>query len=290
MDITKIGCTEKKEDDRKYPTVQKFRKGDVFFVYEQPWITGQKINGSSHIMAKTRPYVVVTGDGILKTNPNIIQMVPITSSVDLFKTDDIIFKDVSGKYERVVTSQIFTVDAADIRQYMYHLNDEIILDIDRKIATGLGLGDSIVKMALEVSAVERKIKQVKKSAVEFMEDYSKDIYKGKEVKTPESETNDVAAPSIAEVTPKVTQVVTSSPAPVENTHVAEQDTSTEPEKTKKPSGRPRVEATWDIAAKTEFMKDYNSKELNYDEIAEMYRIGRSTIPKLYNRLLRECCT
>lgn len=308
MDITKIEDNTKKEDDRKYPEVQKFRKGDVFFVYEQPWISGQKINGNSHTMAKTRPYVVISGDSVLKSNPPILQMVPITSSVDLTRMDDVIYKDSYGKFSRVVTNQIFTIDVNDIRQYLYHLNDEIILDIDRSIASGLGIADAIVKMAFEAAALEDKIKKAKASAVEFIEEQMKTTKtKTKKVTKPKEKTKETTEEEIEEIIEEVAsdnketvaepkEEVKDEPKEDDTAIINEEDlkkepTHDEPEtKPKRRIGRAPIEESWSMETITEFMKAYNSELLSNTEVGEMFRISGATVPRVYKRLLKQCCT
>ena len=245
--------------EMSFPRIQKYRKGDVFFVNEEPWMTNEKIQKSSHIIAKSRPYAIITGDEVLMKNPQTIQMLPLTSQYDSKNCgDDILIMTPNG-VNRIVTSQILTIDIRDLRNYMYHLPDSVILDIDLKISKRLGLVEVIAKMAKEVESVENGLRVAKESAAKFVENCRFDLTrKGKEIEqTKVIHNNDTKEQTKEE-------------------HVEENKEKKSADFIQRQRGK-----YWTSSLIAQFLNEYRNKTYSTEELAKRYSIKVSTVYSTY---------
>lgn len=176
----------------------KFRRGQVW-VCDDP-LTAAKIQSRSHIMAKRRPYIIMTSNNILEKFDNeVINVYPLTTTVnklDLPRTleHDIIFRNEFGVLNRIVTNQIMTIDKTWFDQYLYTLPDDFMEWIDQVLSYKLGLTDTVEKSTKNIvkqltTFMERensnneiikhkvpKIRWTTKMAIEFIQLYKKNDF------------------------------------------------------------------------------------------------------------------
>lgn len=134
----------------------KFKRGQVWMVDDI--FTGAKYRCKSHLLAKPRPYLILTDDNVLESESEnflLIQAIPITSTTDgLYATHPgMIFQSFNGM-NRVLIDQVTSIDAKFFKRYLYTVSAAMMNEISKLIIarinltkTSVSLNDIVTKYA-----------------------------------------------------------------------------------------------------------------------------------------------
>lgn len=120
----------------------KFQRGQVWIVREDERLTECKLNLKTPIIARTRPYLIVSSNEF--TCERIIYAIPLTHTVDVDRTDDIIVatsKTPNGLEvcSRIIMNQLCAIDSHMCERYMFTLPDTVMAKVSEIISYKLGL-------------------------------------------------------------------------------------------------------------------------------------------------------
>lgn len=129
-------------EERKILTVQKYQKGQVWMVKENPKVTDAKMTTDCRLMAKNRPYVIVSSNEFLSTNPEFIQGYPMSTQIH----DEngaagpyITIQNMVGSLTQIVMRELKTIPVSDIQNYFFSIPEAVMEEVDMHTAYKLGM-------------------------------------------------------------------------------------------------------------------------------------------------------
>lgn len=125
--------------NKKYDKCTYVAKGQVWMVNEDPRLTNFKMKTHSRLMAKTRPYLILSPED----DWEIITAIPITSKLSYQGTIDLTYKGIDGTTEQLRMSQITSIEKRLLFEYMYTIPESLMCDVDRVIVEKLCLREHI---------------------------------------------------------------------------------------------------------------------------------------------------
>lgn len=142
------------------------KKGQVWIVNEDAIMTAAKIKSSTHIMAKTRPYVIY---GSLDNFEGcLMQGFPCTTKLkcdEIHEEDgtvvsagnDIFFTMPNGDLSRIAANQLVSVDSHQIVKYVCTLSDDCIAELDEAVIQSFDLGKKFQHMDSQIKMLRREL-------------------------------------------------------------------------------------------------------------------------------------
>lgn len=120
-------------------------KGQVWLVREPAEVTEAKMKTGTHLMLKTRPYLIYMSEESAQMKFTIVQGFPISSNPKMDSTDrtfydfDVRFQNPKGEINRVITGQLTSIDVRYIDKYICSLPTSVMDEIDGIISKRFGL-------------------------------------------------------------------------------------------------------------------------------------------------------
>lgn len=152
--------------------IRVFKRGQVWMVEENQLVTDAKIASNEHVIAKTRPCLIITDTEMLSNSTDcMIQCIPISSQTKYLYEDDVVFTNASGDLNRILVSQITSRDKRSFSYYMYSFTSNMMERIDDLLNRRLNLNEITNPRADELSKENEKLKEKIKNLKKVINTY-----------------------------------------------------------------------------------------------------------------------
>lgn len=146
-------------------------KGQIWLVREPDSVTDARIKAGTHLMVKTRPYLIYMAEESAQLKFNIVQGFPIPSN-DRLSDDreksyydfDIRFKNQEGHVNRIITGQLTSIDCRYLSKYICSLPTELMDELDALVAERFGYGDHLLNLSTKLDAMKKEIAEMEEKA------------------------------------------------------------------------------------------------------------------------------
>lgn len=146
-------------------------KGQIWLVREPESVTDARIKAGTHLMVKTRPYLIYMAEESAQLKFNVVQGFPISSN-DRLSDDreksyydfDIRFKNQEGHINRIITGQLTSIDCRYLLKYICSLPTELMDELDTLVAERFGYGGHLLNLSEKLEAMRKEIAEMEEKA------------------------------------------------------------------------------------------------------------------------------
>lgn len=141
---------------------KKFKRGQVWMVHEDKELSELRVQLKDRTKIYTRPYLILTSDGLLEDDRPLIQGIPITSKIGHQTEEDIVFRNIELEQNKLEMSNIVTLDSDNFLRYMYTVSDQLMELVDERVLIRLGITYTSDEKDREIDALKEEIESLKK--------------------------------------------------------------------------------------------------------------------------------